>query len=48
LFLPRRCIPDTSVVVDGLPEYYNASETYTFTVTVVNDVMEIFMTTVAS
>jgi len=31
--------PDTSVIVDGLPETYNASETYTFTVTVVNDVM---------
>ena len=31
--------PDTTVVVDGLPEIYNASETYTFTVTVVNDVM---------
>ena len=33
--------PDTSVVVDGLPEVYNASETYTFTVTVINDVMEL-------
>ena len=33
---------DTSVLVDGLPETYNASETYTFTVTVVNDVMEIY------
>ena len=33
--------PDTTVLVDGLPEMYNASETYTFTVTVQNDVMEI-------
>ena len=33
--------PDTTVIVDGLPETYNASETYTFTVTVQNDVMEI-------
>ncbi|RJU90055.1 MAG: hypothetical protein DWC01_05530, partial [Candidatus Poseidoniales archaeon] len=33
---------DTSVVVVGLPDTYNASETYTFTVTVVNDVMEIY------
>ena len=33
--------PDTTVLVDGLPETYNASETYTFTVTVQNDVMEI-------
>ena len=30
--------PDTTVLVDGLPETYNASETYTFTVTVQNDV----------
>ena len=28
---------DTTVVVTGLPESFNASETYTFTVTVVND-----------
>ena len=28
---------DTTVVVTGLPETFNASETYTFTVTVVND-----------
>src|SRR6056300_400898 len=34
--------PDTSVLVDGLPQSYNASETYTFTVTVVNDVMELY------
>ena len=34
--------PDTSVLVDGLPESYNASETYTFTVTVVNDVMTLY------
>ena len=33
--------PDTTVLVDGLPETYNASETYTFTVTVQNDVMDI-------
>ncbi|MGB0950510.1 MAG: choice-of-anchor V domain-containing protein [Poseidonia sp.] len=33
--------PDTTVIVDGLPTTYNASETYTFTVTVQNDVMEI-------
>ena len=26
--------PDTTVIVDGLPETYNASETYTFTVLV--------------
>jgi hypothetical protein len=30
---------DTSVLIDGLPEVYNSSETYTFTVTVVNDAM---------
>ena len=29
--------PDTTVIVDGLPETYNASETYTFTVTVENN-----------
>ena len=34
--------PDTTVIVDGLPETYNASETYTFTVTVVNDEMELY------
>ncbi len=34
--------PDTTVLVDGLPETYNASETYTFTVTVVNDEMELY------
>ena len=34
--------PDTTVIVDGLPETYNASETYTFTVTVVNDEMELW------
>ena len=33
---------DTSVFVVGLPYTYNASETYTLTVTVVNDVMEIY------
>ena len=33
--------PDTTVLVDGLPATYNASEVYTFTVTVQNDVMEI-------
>ena len=32
---------DTSVVVEGLPDTFNASETYAFTVTVVNDVMEL-------
>ena len=32
---------DTSVIVEGLPERFNASETYPFTVTVVNDVMEL-------
>ncbi|MBT60630.1 MAG: hypothetical protein CMA63_03640 [Euryarchaeota archaeon] len=32
--------PDTKVTVTGLPDTFNASETYTFTVTVVNDVME--------
>ena len=32
---------DTSVVVEGLPDTFNASETYAFTVTVVNDAMEL-------
>ena len=32
---------DTSVVVEGLPDRFNASETYPFTVTVVNDAMEL-------
>ena len=32
---------DTSVIVEGLPERFNASETYPFTVTVVYDVMEL-------
>jgi cytochrome c oxidase subunit 1 len=31
--------PDTKVTVTGLPDTFNASETYSFTVTVVNDVM---------
>ena len=30
---------DTSVTVTGLPEVYNSSESYLFTVTVTNDVM---------
>ena len=34
--------PDTTVLVDGLPATYNASETYSFTVTVVNDQMELY------
>jgi hypothetical protein len=33
---------DTVVSVTGLPENYNASETYTFTVTVTNDVMALY------
>ena len=32
---------DTSVTVTGLPEIYNSSESYPFTVTVTNDVMEL-------
>jgi len=32
---------DTKVIVTGLPETFNASETYSFTVTVQNDVMEL-------
>ena len=32
---------DTQVIVSGLPDSFNASETYAFTVTVQNDVMEI-------
>ena len=34
--------PDTLVSVSGLPEVYNASEKYTFTVTVTNDVMTLY------
>ena len=34
--------PDTTVLIDGLPSTYNASETYTFTVTVVNDDMALW------
>lgn len=34
--------PDTVVSVDGLPETYNSSETYQFTVTVTNDVMQLY------
>jgi len=34
--------PDTTVLVTGLPETFNASETYSFTVTVQNDVMDIY------
>ena len=33
---------DTVVSVTGLPETYNSSETYTFTVTVTNDVMSLY------
>ena len=33
---------DTTVTVTGLPEIYNSSESYLFTVTVTNDVMEIY------
>ena len=33
---------DTDVLVTGLPDAFNASETYTFTVTVQNDVMELY------
>ena len=33
---------DTTVTVTGLPTEFNASETYPFTVTVTNDVMEIW------
>ncbi|MBT5284903.1 MAG: hypothetical protein HOL29_02910, partial [Euryarchaeota archaeon] len=33
---------DTQVIVTGLPETFNASETYSFTVTVQNDVMELY------
>ena len=32
---------DTQVIVTGLPDSFNASETYAFTVTVQNDVMEL-------
>ena len=34
--------PDTNVIVTGLPGSFNASETYAFTVTVQNDVMELY------
>ncbi len=34
--------PDTNVIVTGLPGTFNASETYSFTVTVQNDVMELY------
>ena len=34
--------PDTNIIVTGLPGTFNASETYSFTVTVQNDVMEIW------
>ena len=33
---------DTVVSVTGLPETYNSSETYIFTVTVTNDVMSLY------
>tara|TARA_Y100000766_G_scaffold189486_1_gene162887 strand:- start:10295 stop:12619 length:2325 start_codon:yes stop_codon:yes gene_type:complete len=33
---------DTQVIVTGLPDSFNASETYPFTVTVQNDVMELY------
>tara|TARA_B100000459_G_scaffold147407_1_gene117044 strand:+ start:289 stop:2634 length:2346 start_codon:yes stop_codon:yes gene_type:complete len=33
---------DTQVLVTGLPESFNASETYTFTVTVQNDAMDLY------
>ena len=33
---------DTKVIVTGLPDSFNASETYAFTVTVQNDVMELY------
>ena len=32
----------TTILVEGLPETFNASETYTFTVTLVNDDMTLY------
>ena len=32
----------TTILVEGLPEVFNASETYTFTITLVNDDMPLY------